>query len=88
MRALFGLRVALGEAGTLLATANASEAVLLGLRLDMLLALPGLTVNVLPGEVVLVKSGPKAKVWCFCAALGVVIVPHAGYSSTSLKLAS
>lgn len=88
VRALFGLRVALGEAGTLLATASASEAVLLGLRLDMLLALPGLTLEALPGEVVLAKSGPKAKVWCFCAALGVAMVPHAGYSSTSFKLAS
>ena len=73
VKALFGLRVALGEAGVTMAPARDSDPVLLGLWLCGMLALPGLPVPSLPVYVVLVKSGPVAKVWCFCAALAFAI---------------
>lgn len=73
VRALFGLRVVLGEPGGTFAAVSASEAVLLGLRLCAAFALPGLEDGALPRVVLLAKSGPKAKVWCFCAPLGVDI---------------
>lgn len=61
VRALFGRTDALGDAHAAYGAAKASETVLLGLRLCAVLALLGLTDQVLPGEVVLVRSGPGAK---------------------------
>lgn len=62
VRALFGRAAALGDADAAYGAAKASEAVLLGLRLCAVLALPDLTDEALPGEVVFVRSGPGAKV--------------------------
>lgn len=72
-RALLGLTVPLGEAGTAGCAAKASEAVLLGLLLCKMLALPGRTELDLLGEAVFVSSGPAAKVWCFCGDLAAIL---------------